>query len=306
MPAAKKVPSKKKSGSKKPAKKNGRQAKPTSSRKPKAARKSTQGKSTGLLDFFKKPKKNADSTVSAEATPSLPGMAKVEDLKESYYNSSLKKTVQRTVPIYKLNDRPGYFYRGCMNIDADGSPKCYHPSKDSLALDDLQNSTSNSRVYVQNVSMPGKKLGVGPADGFYVSHTSLGIHAHPERCDSFVDAEQIPYVVFPANFRDVELGACGVILNTQNGKLTHAIFADTNPRVGEASIKAARNLGLTQNNPRNGVDENIFIYLIFPGTKFAAQASAPHWPDSVIREVAMEHLEDWGGLDKLRAIAKVI
>lgn len=188
-----------------------------------------------------------------------------------------------------------------MNVDADGAPKCYHPTNDALALDDLENATSNSKRFIQGQN------GVGPAPGFFVSQTSLLFRSQDgNRCDNFVDAVEIPYLVFPNQWHDVGLGDCGMIYNTQNGQITHAIFADTNPRVGEASVKSARNLGRNNATPRNGIDEAIFIYLIFPGSKFTAASSAPHWPDARIQASAQQAFAAWGGMATMRQVAAQI
>ena len=209
-----------------------------------------------------------------------------------------KQTVlDDSVMIFKLKDRPGFFYRGRMTVDADGAPKCYHPKPDDgLGLDDLANSTSNSRKFIQG------KNGVGPAPGFFVSQTSLQFG--PEnRCDSFVDAENIPYIVFygKSKFPSIQLGDVAMVVSLVTGKRTHAIVADGNNKTkGEASMKTASNLGVNP-SPRHGGDENFnFIYLIFPDSKFDPVKSPPHWPDAKIKGIAEAKFAEWGGMAQLR------
>ena len=209
-----------------------------------------------------------------------------------------KQTVlDDSVTIFKLKDRPGFFYQGRMTVDADGAPKCYHPKPDDdLGLDDLANSTSNSRKFIQG------KNGVGPARGFFVSQTSLQSGAE-NRCDSFVDAENIPYIVFygEKKFPSVKLGDVAMVVSLVTGKRTHAIVADGNNKTrGEASMKTAINLGANP-SPRKGGDEQFnFIYLIFPDSKFDPVKSPPHWPDAKIKAIADAKFTEWGGMAQLR------
>lgn len=204
------------------------------------------------------------------------------------------KTRDENVPIYELPGRPGYFYRAKMSIDVDGAPRAYHPTNDKIALDYLANATTHSKTYIQG------KNGVGPAPGYYVSATSLQ-KGPANDCGSYVDAESIPYIVFPARFRDVKIGDCGVIANLKNGLITYAIFADTNPRVGEASYRAALDLKVANPSPKNGGDpKSDYIYILFPGTKFAPRGKHPRWPKEEIENVAKKHFETWGGLVQLR------
>jgi|JI6StandDraft_1071083.scaffolds.fasta_scaffold10784_4 hypothetical protein len=228
------------------------------------------------------------------------GFDLIEVRENRYHDGESEDTQTRRVPILKLTgDSSGYFFRASMNIDAAGAPRCYHPTDDSLALDDKANSSSPSRQFIQGEN------GIGPASGFYVSQTSL--NKGPEnRCDSFVDAVEMPYFVFPSQFHGASLGDVAMVYNTKNRKLTHAIFAETNPRVGGASIKTARNLGIPNATPRQGINDARFIYLVFPGSKIPPSHSLPHWTDSSIRQNAEARFAAWGGLAKLQEIAKKI
>ena len=202
-----------------------------------------------------------------------------------------------SVTIFKLKDRLGFFFQGRLMVDADGSPRCYHPRPDEhLGLDVLADATSDSMKYIQG------KNGVGPADGFYVSQT--GLQSGPDnRCDSFVDAETIPYVVFYSRrkFPGLKLGDVGMIVSLVTGKRTHAIIADgNNGTKGEASMRAAQNLGLNPSPKDGGDDYHNYVYLLFPDTQFDPVEPAPHWPDEKIQAVAEAAFHAWGGMPVLR------
>lgn len=228
--------------------------------------------------------------------PLSPACDKIEvaTLKQRIYLGR-GKTRDETVPIYELPGRSGYFYRAKMSVDVDGAPHAYHPTDDKKALDYLANATTHSKTYVQG------RNGIGPAPGYYVSATSLQ-KGPANDCGSYVDAEAIPYFVFPAKFRDVKIGDCGIIANLRNGLITHAIFADTNPRVGEASYKAALDLKVSNPSPKNGGDsKSNYVYLIFPGSRFVPDSVPPRWPRDKIKSIAAERFEAWGGIAQLRA-----
>jgi hypothetical protein len=218
----------------------------------------------------------------------------------------LKERVRKNVmevPVYKLADRSGYFFRANMAVDVDGSPRAYYPGNlNPSALDSVDDADNegSSTTYVQGEVRHGQ-LGVGPHPGFYVSGTSLRLN-QPWRCDNFVDAEQIPYIVFPPNFREVQIGDLAVVVNLRNDKWTPAIFADTNSRVGEASIRTAQNLGRPDLNARNGDDDDNYVYLLFPRTKFSPQQPAPHWPDELIKANATTLFQNWGGVEQVKKL----
>jgi N-acetylmuramoyl-L-alanine amidase len=200
----------------------------------------------------------------------------------------------RPVTVFRLPGRDGFFYKGRMTVDADGAPKCYHPD-DAPGLDRLANATSDSKKFIQG------KNGIGPAPGFFVSGTSLNSGAE-NRCDTYVDAVNIPYIVFYSNFPGVKVGDVAMVVNLQNGKRTHAIIADTNSGTkGEASVRTAEALGIPSSPRHGGTDSKIILYIIFPGTKFAPVNPAPHWPDDKIRAIAEEKFAAWGGMVQVKA-----
>jgi Fungal chitosanase of glycosyl hydrolase group 75 len=239
---------------------------------------------------------------AAPGVTPLPTLHAIDQLSEKIYLGN-KQVIVRKLSVFSLPGAPSYLFKAKMDVDADGAPKCYHPSNDRIALDYLANSTSDSRKYIQGTN------GVGPAEGFYVSETSLQFGPDNDT-GSFVDATTIPYFILPAHWRDVQPGDVGVIINWSNSALpdsaiplTHAIFADTNPTVGEASVHAATVLGLPNTSPKNGGDDNDnYIYIVFPGSALVPATAAPHWPDADIKTKAMALFNEIGGLPAVRKI----
>jgi hypothetical protein len=201
-----------------------------------------------------------------------------------------------------------YIYRTShVALDADGSPRAYRP--DDGGLDANVNAgyphkgwrsvlavdpTDSTRPYVQHG---------GPYDGYFVSKTSL---RDPDGSDvdpaTYVDAERVPYLVFPGDFYAIPgTGRYGDLAMARAVGTTHetaAIVADGGPAkapLGEISLALATALGgAAHPNPRNGVGAptGAFEYIIFPGSRFA-----PAWPRSFgeIDERARELLAAVGG-----------
>ena len=157
--------------------------------------------------------------------------------------------------------------------------------------------------------MKNGKVGKGPRPGFFVSETALS-HGDAWDADAFVDAEFIPYIVLPSNFASgVKTGNLCTVVNLVNFRSTGAIFADTNPKVGEASIRAALNLHV--NDPsipinelaKNGGDQkDRYVYIIYPGEVLPARAAVPHWPAEDTASRSDELFAAWGGIDLVQRI----
>jgi len=162
-------------------------------------------------------------------------------------------------------------FKSGMAIDADGSPRAYHP--DNTGLDDLKHggypgnwwgvATSNELT----TGEPLVQLASDPAPGFYVSTTSL-IDERFEYQNQlrYVNAEEIPYFVLPDHFSPaIRLGDIAWIYNSQNGMHSFAVFADVGPDVGEGSICLAKKLGIDHDPRYGGIDSGI-LYFIFEGS----------------------------------------
>lgn len=221
----------------------------------------------------------------------------------------------RSVDIMQLAGRAGFYYKAAMAIDVDGSPRAY--TKDATSpkpLDSLKSVDSEGieTMYIQQRSKTVRgvtHVGEGPFKDFFVSRTSLLFNKGDAfKTSNFVDAEMIPYIVFPhgqsepAVFSGVSLGDVAYVIDLKTGRSTHAIFADTNPKVGEASVRVASNLGRSDLNAGNGEEDDRFLYILFPGSKFTPEPTVPHWPDTKIKEVADKAFATWGGMDQVRTL----
>jgi hypothetical protein len=94
-----------------------------------------------------------------------------------------------------------------------------------------------------------------------------------------------------------ELGDFGVVMDTQNERLSAAIFADLGPRdhVGEGSIALAEKLGLYSGPRRGGTNQGI-AYLVFRGSGDGRPKSS-----EAIHSRTMEIFKAWGGEERLRS-----
>lgn len=214
------------------------------------------------------------------------------------------------VELRHVGDGPAYFYRTAhKSLDADGSPRAYHPTK-GVGLDDSRNAgypdggwrgvlavdpNDASRPYVQPT---------GPYAGYFVSKTSLR-DRHGSETDpaTYVDAQTVPYIVFPGDFYAIAgTGHYGdlVMARTADGRhQSAAIVADGGPAeapLGEMSLAlaAALNPGGDVPNARTGkgAPPGELEYMVFPGS-----ASVPAWPRTVesIRSAAEALLAAAGG-----------
>ncbi len=160
-----------------------------------------------------------------------------------------------------------------MTIDADGSPRAYHPVSDS-GLDALANAGKKGNWWGIVTDKKGEPVVQGkddPAPGFYVSTTSLQNSAKKITDQSrYVNSDSIPFFVLPNNktiLALVKTGDIAHVENLRNGKSCYAIFADVGPKdkIGEGSIKLANNLGINS-NPRSGGIADSVKYTVYIGS----------------------------------------
>lgn len=197
-----------------------------------------------------------------------------------------------------------FVFRAGMNIDADGSPRAYHPDS-APGLDYLADAgkpgkwwgiacDETGKPYVQS-STPHSDGGVDPYPGFYVSTTALSDHRFPESDPRrFVDAEHVPYVKLSYDIerRGARVGdLCAV---AYAGKVCFAIAADTGARLGEGSIALASALGIPSDPRHGGLSAPAASYVVFKGT-------AAGWPRDFTADAAA-HFSAWGGLDRLASV----
>lgn len=188
------------------------------------------------------------------------------------------------------------FFESGMAVDADGSPRAYHP--DNIGLDDLQHAGKEWEGIAHDEKGPIIQGPHDPAPGYYVSQTSL---EHTEKAYSdparYINAEGIPYFVLPASLAkkaNIKLGDVAVIWNRQNDWFSYAIYADTGPegKIGEGSIALAERIGVNP-NPRNGGTDANIIYIIFPGSGNGEPLSL-----NEIEKNGKELMNKWGGFEK--------
>jgi hypothetical protein len=179
--------------------------------------------------------------------------------------------------VYQLqSDSSVIFFRAGMAIDADGSPRAYHP--DNIGTDNLANAgkPGNWWALATDTGKPdGTPIVQGESDpypGYYVSMTSLTDsrypHSDPRR---YVDAEKVPYFVISRTLLPLvpglRKGDLGYVFNTRNGLGSYALYADTGPadKLGEASVRLAQLLEVPA-DPRRGGQPDGLIYIVFAGS----------------------------------------
>jgi hypothetical protein len=188
---------------------------------------------------------------------------------------------KRRIKILRIKNTTALFFKAKIAVDADGAARAYHPHNVPEALDVMAHANKYSKKYIQGAKKNGV-VGKGPRPGFYVSATALQ-KGNDYDADAFVDAEFIPYIVLPATFApDVVPGDLCTVVNLKNNRTTAAIFADTNPDVGEASVRAAINLHvqdpsypITELARHGGDEKDRYVYIVYPGSHFPARKAAP-------------------------------
>jgi len=245
-----------------------------------------------------------DAAPKAAAAPAMPAETapEIETVRIDLSDGKRKIKVQR------IKGTTALFFKAKFAVDADGAARAYHPTDNPEALDLLKHATAGSRKYIQGKKRNGK-LGRGPRPGFFVSETALS-RGDPWDADSFVDAEFVPYIVLPADFAPgVKVGNLCTVVSLVNFRSTGAIFGDTNPNVGEASVRAALNLHVSDPSmpitelAKNGGDQkDRYIYIVYSGELLSARAAVPHWPAEDITARADQLFADWGGIDLVKKI----
>ncbi|HEY1582944.1 MAG TPA: glycoside hydrolase family 75 protein, partial [Chthoniobacterales bacterium] len=181
------------------------------------------------------------------------------------------------LPIFETRDGRAIYFKTGMTIDADGAYRAYKIRNQGLDFDDNGKNPSVPHgrwigVLTDASGTPIPQKATDPAPGYLISTTSLQdrtrANTDPMR---YVDSESVPYIVLPGgHLGGASLGDYALVVNTTNGKIAHAIAADSGPKVhvGEASIAVARQLlGDAAANPRSGGTERPIIrYIVFPGS----------------------------------------
>jgi len=126
-----------------------------------------------------------------------------------------------------------------MAVDADGAANAYHP--DDIGPDFLANAGCPNRSWWSSVLVPDPSnprraytQTSGEFAGYFLSKTSLQDKSKavtdPVR---YVDARNIPYLVFPGSFYQMKgtglLGDLGYAINLSDGEKTSFVVADIGP-----------------------------------------------------------------------------
>lgn len=159
-----------------------------------------------------------------------------------------------------------------LTVDADGSPRAYHP-KDK-GLDYLANAGHPGNwwgVLTNKAGQPIVQVATDPCPGFYISTTAY-VRQGFTRLDprAYLDSEKVPFIVVPAPLRTLVkatiLGCRARVTHLLTGNSIEAVVGDIGPatHLGEASIAVAKELGVPS-DPRKGGCETDISYEIFPG-----------------------------------------
>jgi hypothetical protein len=199
-----------------------------------------------------------------------------------------------------------FFYESGLAIDADGSPRAYHPT-DRLGLDSLSHAGHRGNwwaLVTDNEKTSGTPVVQGatdPAPGYFVSTTALydRTNTNPRDPRRYVDAENIPYVVLhPKALHYARLGDFATVMNLKNRKVSVAIVADEsapNLPVGEGSIALAEALAI-DSSPRHGGQDGNVVFVIYPGSG----NGKPRKLQDILAS-SNRLFEAWGGINRLEA-----
>lgn len=192
------------------------------------------------------------------------------------------------------DDGSAVVWRSGLAVDADGSPRAYHPER-GRGLDWLANAGKPGNWWGLACGPDGSPVVQGesdPAPGHYVSTTSLVnpryLRGDPRR---YVDSEAVQYLTM-TRAMPCRLGDLGVAM--LGGKLAFAVVADVGPRPGEGSIATCRALGAPSDPKRGGVSSPVVSFCVMRGTALAAP-----WPRESYLADAEAAFAAWGGAERL-------
>lgn len=200
------------------------------------------------------------------------------------------------VATYKVAGKPGVAFKGGLSVDADGSPRAYHPR--NTGLDHLANAGRPGNWWGIATDRRGRPYVQGPNDpapGYYVSTTALTDGRFPANDPRrYANSETVPFIAVPPELRDqgVKLGDLVAVRNERTGQTVFAIVADIGPRghLGEGSIKLAQELGINPDARRGGAGSGI-SYVAFPGTRVGTGIPT----HDEIQAAGRRAYDGWGG-----------
>jgi hypothetical protein len=209
------------------------------------------------------------------------------------------------VRVRRREGEQALFFVAGMTIDADGSPRAYHPNGSPPGLDFLANAGSPGNFFgivTDSHGRPVVQTARDPAPGFFVSPTSLQDPARRvENPRRYVDAGTIPYIALPGLVRDkgnVRLGDFATVRNRRNERVAHAIYADGGPsgKIGEGSMALAQALGIPS-SPKHGGASSDVVYVVFAGSGNGRPRTK-----ATIDARGRQLLEAWGGVERLEQL----
>ncbi len=215
---------------------------------------------------------------------------------------------------YQVAGKNGFWFESGMTIDADGSPRAFHPIS-SKGLDDLVNAGHRGNwwgILTYSGETSGRPVVQGPNDpapGFYISQTGLEDTTKKERDPlRYVDAEKVPYVVLSGTNRqnvDAKFGDYIVVYNKTNGKYTYAMYGDNWPtlKIGEGSIALAKELDINADARNGGLEDASVVYLVFPNSRTTVWRSEE--PIAAMQAEAEKQFKAWGGIGQLEACIRL-
>ncbi len=144
----------------------------------------------------------------------------------------------------------------------------------------------------------------------YVSTTSLSLSGSPQTTQRhWVDAVKVPYFVLPAKFSahyGIKLGDVAVLYSKSTGKTAFAVFADTGPALGEASVATHLALGGNPITKIKGIEraeagmEGKIVTAVFRGQHATPNADPAEWTQQ-INTTAAAAFNQWGGIERLES-----
>jgi Fungal chitosanase of glycosyl hydrolase group 75 len=223
--------------------------------------------------------------------------------------ATLLKTIGG-VKIYQ--EANALLYLAGMQIDADGDEMAYGPDgvPGIKPLDYLANAGKPGNWWGITTDSAGQPYVQQPyhrGPGYYVSSTALENPAFPEsNPDRYLDSSQIPFFVLPSDFHSgmpspltpPKLGDLGFAYNTETKDNNAMVYGDIGPKaqIGEASIAAAKSLGVNSDPKTGGTSKPVICYWFVPG-------SGKGWqPVDVWWNQALNLFNTWGGLKRLTSV----
>ena len=181
-----------------------------------------------------------------------------------------------TTKVYKVKDTVAVCAKSTLSIQADGSPRAYHPDGTPPGLD-----------YVSHAGQPGNWIGLAtntgkgsgfpliqqledPQPSFYVSTTALRDSAFAYNDPrGYPDAEKVPYLTVPRNSAQKfgwRIGDFGTVCTTGgSASCVHGVVGDFSKEnvFGRVSIQLAKALGLESDPKKGGVDDQTVVYVVY-------------------------------------------